>query len=303
MAYPLRKFLISLRIPFGLQGAFLIRVNTATTTKKNGLHGMAVDTAGERTPSAMPTSIPVITATEREQLILENMPQVKLIARRIHDRVPNSISLDDLISTGVVGLISAIDRYDPTQGVKLKTYAEYKIRGAILDSLRQLDWAPRQQRKRARLIDSAVSHLEQSLRRAPTEDELAEFLGIGTEEYRDWLAEAHSLSVGSLDIAWEEHGSEVVNHVSDNDQHWPSKLLEKAELHRLLVRAVDRLPNPERTVLSLYYLEELTLREISAVMEIHESRVSQLKSQGVSRLRAYLDRCWPNRGQEKQAKA
>jgi RNA polymerase sigma factor FliA len=260
---------------------------------------MAFDAADDRTPTLMPTSTAKITVSERERLILENMPQVKLIARRIHDRVPNSISLDDLISTGVVGLISAIDRYDPTQGVKLKTYAEYKIRGAILDSLRQLDWAPRQQRKRARLIESAVNDLEQSLRRGPTEDEVAEFLSIGREEYREWLNEAHSLSVGSLDMAWDEPGSEVMNHVSDTDQHWPSKLLEKAELHRLLVRAVDRLPNPERTVLSLYYLEELTLREIATVMEIHESRVSQLKTQGVSRLRAYLDRCWPNRGQLK----
>ncbi|HYP08776.1 MAG TPA: FliA/WhiG family RNA polymerase sigma factor [Bryobacteraceae bacterium] len=248
-----------------------------------------------------PSTSQTMSASERERLILENMPQVKLIARRIHDRLPSSISLDDLISTGVVGLISAIDRYDSTQGVKLKTYAEYKIRGAILDSLRQLDWAPRQQRKRARLIESAVSQLEQNLRREPTEDELSEFLGIATEEYREWVSEAHSLTVGSLDMAWDEPGSEVVNHVSDNEQHWPSRLLEKAELHRLLVRGVERLPNPERTVLSLYYLEELTLREIATVMEIHESRVSQLKSQGVTRLRAYLDRCWPSRGQSNEA--
>jgi RNA polymerase sigma factor for flagellar operon FliA len=258
---------------------------------------MAVDAAAKRTSTKMPTSTATLSETEREQLILENMPQVKLIARRIHDRVPSNVSLDDLISTGVVGLISAVDKYDPTQGVKLKTYAEYKIRGAILDSLRQMDWAPRQQRKRARLIDSAVNQLEQNLRRQPTEDEVAGMLGISRDEYRDWSNEAHSLSVGSLDMAWDEPGSEVVNHVSDTEQHWPSKLLETAELHRLLVRAVDRLPNPERTVLSLYYLEELTLREIATVMEVHESRVSQLKSQGVLRLRAYLDRSWPNRGQ------
>jgi RNA polymerase sigma factor FliA len=113
----------------------------------------------------------------------------------------------------------------------------------------------------------------------------------------------HSLSVGSLDMSWDEPGSEVVNHVSDNDQHWPSRLLEKTELHRLLLRGVERLPNPERTVLSLYYLEELTLREIASVMDIHESRVSQLKSQGVLRLRAYLDRCWPDRGHVRNREA
>lgn len=244
-----------------------------------------------------------LTETDREQLILEHMPQVKLIARRIHDRLPGSISLDDLVSTGILGLISAIDRYDPTQGVKLKTYAEYKIRGAILDSLRQMDWAPRQQRKRARLIDAAHKQLEQDLRREPTEEEIADSLGIALDEYQDWVGETHRLNVGSLDMAWEEPGSEMVNHLSDSEQHWPSRLLETAELNRLLVRAVERLPYAERTVLSLYYLEELTLREIATVMEIHESRVSQLKAQGVTRLRAHLDRCWPSRGQEKESSA
>jgi RNA polymerase sigma factor for flagellar operon FliA len=240
-----------------------------------------------------------LNAADREQLILEHMSQVRLIARRIHDRLPGSISLDDLISTGMIGLISAIDRYDATQGVKLKTYAEYKIRGAILDSLRQMDWAPRQQRKRARQIDSAHKQLEQELRREPTEDEVATLLGIELDEYQEWVGDNHRLNVGSLDATWEEPGSEMLNQISDSEQHWPSRLLEKAELNRLLVRAVERLPYAERTVLSLYYLEELTLREISTVMEIHESRVSQLKAQGVARLRAHLDRCWPSRGQEK----
>lgn len=239
------------------------------------------------------------TQTERERLIMEHMPQVRLIARRIHDRLPGAISLDDLISTGIVGLISAIDRYDATQGVKLKTYAEYKIRGAILDSLREMDWAPRQQRKRARLIESAVAQLEQMLRREPTEDELSDFLGIDVEEYREWQADSHSASIGSLDMSWDEPGSEPVNAVSDSEEHWPSQLLEKTELHRLLVQAVDRLPYAERTILSLYYLEELTLREIAKVMSMHESRVSQLKTQGVARLRNHLDRTWPSRGQAK----
>ena len=154
------------------------------------------------------TSSTAMTATDRESLIMEHMPQVRLIARRIHDRLPQSISLDDLVSTGIVGLISAIDRYDATQGVKLKTYAEYKIRGAILDSLRQMDWAPRQQRKRARLIEAAIAQLEQDLRREPTADEIAQHLGISIDEYQDWVGESHGLTVGSLDMSWDEPGSE-----------------------------------------------------------------------------------------------
>ncbi len=117
--------------------------------------------------------VATIGAEEREQLILQHMPQVRLIARRIHDRLPETVSLEDLVSTGVVGLISAIDRYDPSHGVKLKTYAEYKIRGAILDSLRGLDWAPRQQRHRSKLIEGAIARLEQSLHRSPGEEDIA----------------------------------------------------------------------------------------------------------------------------------
>src|SRR5579883_2745100 len=125
------------------------------------------------------TSAPgAFSAEEREELILEHLPQVRLIARRIHERLPESVHLEDLISTGIVGLIAAIDRFDPSQNVKLKTYAEYKIRGAILDSLRGLDWAPRQQRKRAKQIEAAIAALEQELQRVPTEEEIAAHLGL-----------------------------------------------------------------------------------------------------------------------------
>src|SRR5918992_810295 len=117
----------------------------------------------------MPQTLSI--TSKRDELIMENMEQVKLIARRIHQKLPGNVNLEDLVSAGTVGLIMAIDRYDPTQGVKLKTYAEYKIRGAILDSLRTSDWAPRLQRKRARLIESAIKQLEQDLRREPTEEE------------------------------------------------------------------------------------------------------------------------------------
>src|ERR1041384_1633136 len=130
-----------------------------------------------------------IATDERERLILEHLPQVRLIARRIQERLPENISLDDLVSTGVIGLIAAIDNFDPTHNVKLKTYAEYKIRGAILDSLRGLDWAPRQQRRRAKQIEAAISTAEQKLHRSPTEEEIAAEMGQTIDEYHASLVD------------------------------------------------------------------------------------------------------------------
>jgi RNA polymerase sigma factor FliA len=231
---------------------------------------------------------------ERECMILEHLPQVRLIARRIHERLPESVSLDDLISTGTVGLISAIDHFDPIHKVKLKTYAEYKIRGAILDSLRGMDWAPRQQRKRVKMIEAAIAAIEQRNHRAPSEDEIAKELSLTTEEYHEWLVEVRGVNLGSLEgSSNDDDGRDLLNFVADNEEHWPNRLFEKSELARLLTEAIDRMPYVERTVLSLYYHEELTLREISKIVKLHESRVSQLKSQAILRLRAYLEKRWP----------
>jgi RNA polymerase sigma factor for flagellar operon FliA len=235
-----------------------------------------------------------LSTEERERLILEHLPQVRLIARRIHDRLPETVNLEDLVSTGVVGLICAIDRYDPAHGVKLKTYAEYKIRGAILDSLRGLDWAPRQQRKKSKLIELAISSVEQQLHRAPTEEEIAAELGIDLSEYHDWLTEIRGLNLGSLESrSAEEDGRELLRFVADSEEAWPSNLLERAELKRLLAQAIARMPSIERTVLGLYFQEELTLREIAGIVNLHESRVSQLKTQAIARLRAFLQKKWP----------
>jgi RNA polymerase sigma factor FliA len=237
---------------------------------------------------------PEMTAELREQLILEHLPQVKLIARRIHDRLPGSVSLDDLISTGVVGLIAAIDRYDAGHDVKLKTYAEYKIRGAILDGLRGLDWAPRQQRRRAKLIEAAIATLEQQYQRMPAEDEIAAHLGLSVAEYQDWLTEVRGLTLGSLENAGtEEEGCDLLRYLADKDEHWPSQIVERAELERILAEAIEKMPSLERTVLALYYYEEMTLREIAKIVDLHESRISQLKSQAVLRLRSYMQKRWP----------
>lgn len=231
---------------------------------------------------------------DRETLILEHLPQVRLIARRIHERLPGSVSLDDLISTGTVGLISAIDNFDPKLNVKLKTYAEYKIRGAILDSLRGMDWAPRQQRKRVKQIEAAIASLEQRNHRAPSEDEIAKELGLSTAEYHDWLIDVRGVNLGRLEgHSGEDESRDLLRFVSDSEELWPSRIVERAELERLLAQAIQKMPYVERTVLNLYYHEELTLREIARVVKLHESRVSQLKSQAILRLRSYLEKRWP----------
>ena len=235
----------------------------------------------------------VMTYEERERLILEHLPQVRLIARRIQERLPENISLEDLVSTGVLGLISAIDNFDASHNVKLKTYAEYKIRGAILDSLRGLDWAPRQKRRKAKQIEAAIVVAEQQLKRAPTEEETAAQLGIGVEEYHQWLVEIRGLNVASLEYAGNDQGRDLLHYIPDEREDLPSTLLEKSELERLLAEGIDGIPAIERTVLSLYYHEELTLREIAQVVNLHESRISQLKSQAILRLRSHLTVQWP----------
>jgi RNA polymerase sigma factor for flagellar operon FliA len=236
---------------------------------------------------------PMISEEERERLILEHLPQVRLIARRIQERLPENISLEDLVSTGVLGLISAIDNFDPAHNVKLKTYAEYKIRGAILDSLRGLDWAPRQKRRKAKQIEAAIATAEQRLQRSPSEDEIALELGLAIDEYREWLVEIRGLNIASLEYSGAEQGRDLLQFLPDEHEILPSTILERSELERLLAEAIDCIPAIERTVLNLYYHEELTLREIAQVVNLHESRISQLKSQAILRLRSHLSQQWP----------
>lgn len=232
----------------------------------------------------------------RERLILAHLPQVKLIARRIHKHLPGSVSLDDLVSTGTLGLIAAIDRFDPNQNVKLKTYAEYKIRGAILDSLRGLDWAPRQQRKKVKQIERATFIVEQRVHRTPVEDEIAAELKLSIEEYHGWLIETRAVNLGSLETASsDEDGHDLLKYISDDQENWPLQLLEKSELQRLLAEAMGKMPKTERIVLNLYYYQDFTLREIAKIIKLHESRVSQLKSQAIQRLNGNLERRWPVR--------
>jgi RNA polymerase sigma factor for flagellar operon FliA len=241
----------------------------------------------------MSSPIIVETAAEtRERLILEHLPQVRLIARRMHDRLPENVSLDDLISAGVVGLISSVDHFDPKHNVKLKTYAEYKIRGAILDNLRGLDWVPRQKRKMARQVRAAMDAAGQRLHREPAEEEIAHELQLDLGEYHAWLADLQGLGIGTLEFPGEE-GRNLLDYLADDEQRQPSRLFERAELEKLLAEAIGQMPLIDRTVISLYYRDELTLREIGNVVNLHQSRISQLKSHAILRLRAYMEHRWP----------
>jgi RNA polymerase sigma factor for flagellar operon FliA len=227
---------------------------------------------------------------ERDRLILEHLDQVHLIAKRIHERLPHSVNLEDLRSAGVLGLIAAVDQYNPAHGVKLSTYAEYKIKGAVLDALRGMDWAPRQHRKRAREIEAAVAALEQDLQRAPFEEEVAHRLGVSVTEYQMWLCECGGLTMGSLDAPQRAgtQGRLLQLELEDAAALSPSQMAEQGELAQQMTQALLKMPKPQQTVLQLYYYEELTLRQIAERTGLHESRISQLKSRGIAQLRSYL---------------
>ena len=238
--------------------------------------------------------VDTISGEERERLIVEHLPQVRLIARKIHERLPDNIMLDDLLSAGAVGLINAIDNFDPRQNVKLRTYAEFRIRGAILDSLRDTDWAPRMKRRLARDLESAVARAEQKLGRSPEEEEIAAELSISVETYRRQLSEVAVLDIGEIEFHRDDNETPVLlKYVAATDEASPALQLERAELERLIAASIDGIPKIEKTVLSLYFYEELTLREIGEIMDLHFSRVSQIKSQAILRLRSAIARRWP----------
>jgi len=235
-----------------------------------------------------------ISGEERERLIVEHLPQVRLIARKIHERLPDTVALDDLLSAGVIGLINAIDNFDPRQNVKLRTYAEFRIRGAILDSLRETDWAPRMKRKLARELEAGLARAEQKYGRAPEEAEIAAELKMPVEEYRQKLNDVAALDIGELEFVRDERETPVLlKYVAATDDNSPALQLERSELERLIASAIDRIPKVEKTVLSLYFYEEMTLREIGEIMGIHYSRVSQIKSQAILRLRSAIAGRWP----------
>jgi RNA polymerase sigma factor FliA len=232
------------------------------------------------------------TPEERDALILDHLPQVNWIASRIHEKLPPSVELDDLISAGIVGLVAAVDNFDPSRNASLRTYAEYKIRGAILDSIRGLDGIPTHKRKRVKQVQQAIAAAERRLQRTPGEEEIAAELGIPLAEYQQWMVDLRGVSLGSLQVV-DGEDVDVLQFVSDDEDETPARLLERSELERVIAQAMTKMPENERTVLALYYKEELNLREIAEIMNLHTTRISQLRAQAILRLRAYMERKWP----------
>lgn len=226
------------------------------------------------------------SAASRDHLIVHYSPLVKFVAGRIGAGLPSSVDVGDLVSSGVLGLIDAVERFEPGRNVKFETFAAPRIRGAIYDGLRQLDWVPRSVRSRARDVERAFSELEHRLGRSPADDELAEHLQIGPDELARWLASISATTVGPLDRAIDT-GHEPAA-VDGKGFASPEAVLEDRELRDMMRDEIKQLPERERLVLSLYYDEGLTLNEIGQVLGVTESRVSQIHTKSVIHLRSRL---------------
>lgn len=218
---------------------------------------------------------------------------MKYIAERLSARLPSSIEVEDLINTGVIGLIDAIDKFVPDRGVKFKTYAEFRVRGAMLDYLRRQDWAPRSMRRKEKELSKVFRNLEQELKRPATHEEAAGAMGIDMEEFSELLYKARGLSLLSLNRPTSDDGEDEVKElgdfIPDESEKDPHELLRKQEVRDLLAAQIDTLPEKERMAVSLYYFNELTMKEVGKILGVTESRVSQLHSSAILRLRGALE--------------
>jgi len=231
----------------------------------------------------------LLDPVERERLLQENLPEVRYIARRIHDRLPSHVSFDDLVHAGILGLIDAVDKYDPNRNVLLKSYARFRIRGAIIDSLRQMDWSPRVLRRQARRIEDAQREIAMKVGRAATDTEIAAHLGMPLAEYQQLLGDLRGLDLGSLHTAGNEESPENPHlSLTAREEEDPFQLCLRSEMRSLLAEAIEELEEKERHVLGLYYLEELTMKEVGLILDIGESRVSQIHTAAILRLRGSL---------------
>lgn len=232
-----------------------------------------------------------INVKNKDEVIKEYAPLIKFIAQKIAVRLPSNIELDDLISAGVIGLMDAIEKYDPTRDNKFKTYAEFRVRGAILDELRSQDWVPRSIRDKAKLLDRTMAALENDLGRAATDEEISKALNISMEEFHDLVNQVRPVSLLSIDEAQTFSNVDkksILNILEGSKLNNPYNQLNLKSVKEVIAQAIEDLPERQRLVLSLYYYEDLNLKEIGQVLRVTESRVSQLHAQAVQRLRVKL---------------
>jgi RNA polymerase sigma factor for flagellar operon FliA len=226
---------------------------------------------------------------ERERMMLEQMPAVRWIARRIHERLPQHVDMEDLVSAGTLGLLDAFKKFDPAKKVQFRSYAQFRIRGAILDSLRTLDWSPRDLRRKGRAVEETVRKLTAQYGRAPLEPEIAFAMGLELEDYQQLLGELKGLEIGTLHMERsEDSGEEELAYIPNRPEDDPLFRCLRGEMQERLAMAIDHLPERERLVVTLYYYEEMTMKEIGLVLGVVESRVSQIHSSAVVHLRARL---------------
>ena len=226
----------------------------------------------------------------REKIILEYAPLVKVVAGRLSMYLGYNVEYEDLVSYGIFGLIDAIDKFDCMKDVKFETYASLRIRGAILDQIRKMDWIPRTIRQKQKRIDAAIKEIETQYGRSATDEEIATLLGITDEEYLDWQSQMKITNVVSLN-EFLEQGSEVPNEAGSTKSaafDSPEEILERDELKKMLEQALELLTEKERKVIVLYYYEDLTLKEISNILEVSESRISQLHTRALQKMRGRL---------------
>ena len=227
---------------------------------------------------------------ERERVLMEQLPQVRHIARRIHERLPRHVPFEDLAHAGVLGLLDALNKFDRSKHVQFSSYAKFRIRGAILDSLRELDWGPRELRRKGRLVDATYCQLSGRLGRAPTETEIAQEMSISLGELQSLRAELDGLEPGSLGVESSRDGKEdnLIDRVPSKPEETPFFQCLRSEMKHLLEKAISELPEKEQRVLALYYYQGLTMKEVGAALGIGESRVSQVHSLAMVRLRDRL---------------
>ena len=236
---------------------------------------------------------------ERERLVLEHLPQVHFLARRIHLRLPQQVLLEDLVHAGILGMIDAVRKYDPSRNVKLKHYAEFRIRGAILDSLRLVDWSPRALRRQARRMEQAIERCKARLGRDPNELEIAEEMQIPLGRLQRLQGDLRALEIGSLQADSVDTGArDEVEACVEPEDGSPFHETLRAENNRLLMQAIEELPRREREVVALYHFQELTMKQVGVRMRIGESRVSQIHSSALARLRERLARLRAAPGEE-----